>query len=341
MINGKEVIENMKKELMMYEPLVNGFNIYASLFSILDLTDDVKKWISNNFIQLRYLTDDNVVFFENYRNVLYECPNVTVNRISRNILKSKWQNNIIDLIKEMINSSYYILLYVDRFFISEFNFDHSSMHELFIYGYDDVEDILLCADNLETGKYKKFQCSFDEFEKAYWNLLDSSYYTDIHCITTEFGSDMADDLNLKQICKLLKDYANSDTTVTFGERFKIRTYGFQIHNEINKKLKEMVENKKIDIRPLYTIYEHKVLMIFRLQYLKEYCKNDSFDDLIQTYIDIKDKYEVALRLVQKYNITYAPNIIGRIVNIFGSAISIEQNILPSLLTIIDELINTK
>ena len=205
-------LEIMKRELDMFEPMINGFNIYASLFSILKNNDDVKNWICNNFIQLRYLSDHNVVFFEGYRNILYNCPNITVNRISRNILKLKWSNDLFKFIKEMVDENYYILLYIDRYYLTDFKLNHSSMHELFIYGYDYDNNVLLCADNLAGSKYSKFQCPLDQFQKAYWNLLDSSYFTDIHCITTEFGSDMVDEINLSYIYKLLKDYIDSDVT---------------------------------------------------------------------------------------------------------------------------------
>jgi len=325
----------MKKELAMHEPMIKGFNIYGSLFSILKDTEEVKNWICNNFIQLRYLGGDNVVFFETYRQTLYNCPNITVSRVCRNQLKLKWSNDILNFVKEMIDENYYVLLYIDRYYITSMNRTCSSTHELFIYGYDFDNKVLFCADNIAEGQYRQFQCPMDEFEKAYWSLPDNTYWTDIHCITTEFSSDILDKIKLPIIYKLLKDYINSDVTVIFGERFSIQTYGFQIHNEINNNIKNIEANKKIDIRPIYTIFEHKDVMIYRLKCLNEFLETDKFDPLIKAYMEIRDLYEIISGLIVKYNVTFKSKIVTNICEHFEKAIDLEKSLFDDLMRTIE------
>jgi hypothetical protein len=334
-VKGMDI--NMKKELAMFEPMIKGFNIYGSLFSILTNDNGVKNWICNNFIQLRYLGNDiNVVFFENYRHILYNCPRITVTQISRNLLKSKWNNDVLQFIKEMVDENYYILLYIDRYYVTDFHKTHNSVHELFIYGYDYDNNVLLCADNIGEGQYDKFQCPVDQFRKAYWNLPECSYYSDFNCITSEFGSDSPDEISLPKIYKLLKDYIDSDITVNFGERFTVSNYGFEIHNIINNNINNIEVNKDIDVRPIYTIYEHKIVMIFRLERLNEFLETDKFDPFIKLYSQIREKYEIILAFIEKYNLTHKSKDLSRITDQFDTAINIEKSLFHDLMKVMEK-----
>ncbi len=317
----------MRKELVMYEPCIDSYPIYGDLFSVLKLTDEAKYWICNNFIQLRKI--EPVVFFEAYRSVLYNCPNISVSRVSRKILGHKYNKNLIQLIKDMIDMNYYIFLYVDRLYIKSYGMDHSHTHEFFVYGYDEEREVLLCADNIIGGKYTRFECSMEEVEKAYWGLPEETYLTDIHCISTEFESDRYDTIRIDNIYKLFTEYMDSANTINFGERFRVKDTGFSLQEKEIEKLKGQ-EIEHVDLRPFCVFKEHKYLMIFRLEMLNNYLKTDDFTQFITAYQTIKNEYRLIISLGIKFNLIHDKILLQRIILHGELAIMSEKNILNSL-----------
>lgn len=318
----------MEKKLDIHQPYIDSFNIYGSLFSILNDNEETNNWICNNFIQLRFFQE--VVFFEGYRSIFYNCTNTTTNRISRNILKRKWNNNIIEFLEDMIDENYYILMYDDVFYIKRYKSEFHHNHELFVYGYDTERRVLFCADNVIDGKYSTFEAPFDEVELAYWNVEDSSYYTDLNCITTQFGYDVPDKMDLKQIYVLLKDYINSDCTVNFSEHISANIYGFQIHKMILDKYINKEKDADLDIRPVRVFYDHKKLMIFRLEKLSKFLNTNVFDQFINCYKEVEEQYDIISCLVIRYNLIHQESLLSNIYSHFEKAIEMEESNLDQL-----------
>ena len=320
----------------MDEPIIDSFPVYGDLFSILKRSETVDYWICNNFIQLRRI--DPIVFFESYRSIFYNCPNITTSKITRRILEYKWKNDLFHFIRDMINMKYYIFLYVDRLYIKLYQTKETHIHELFIYGYNEEKSLLYCADNIRGGKYKRFNCPFSEVEKAYWEVAGMNYYTDIHCVSNEIEEDWFDNIKLNQIHKLLTEYIDSKVSVNFTERFNIKFSGFLVQEQEIEKLKQN-EVKEIDLRPFCVFKEHKLLMVFRLKKLKEYLNTDSFDYFITSYTSIMNEYKIIINLGIKYNLIHESNILQRIIIHGENAIIIERNLLDDLRNLIEEYIS--
>ncbi|GJM73119.1 hypothetical protein HMSSN036_53350 [Paenibacillus macerans] len=50
-------------ELPMYDPIIDTYNIYGSITSVISNKEECWAWIYNNFIQIRYVYDWDATFF--------------------------------------------------------------------------------------------------------------------------------------------------------------------------------------------------------------------------------------------------------------------------------------
>lgn len=331
----------MNIKLEISPPLINSYPIYGSLFSIIEDSDVVDNWLCNNFIQLRLLTNV-TVFFESYRSILFNCPNMTHSRYCKNMLEADYNRNLPKFIINMLNNNYYIFLNVDRYYIKKYNYygKNHLFHELFIIGYDDSKQIFYCCDNIDSGKFEEFECTFSELQIAYDNVEDTSFYTDIHCITTDFGSDIPDEINIDQIITLLEAYKNSSITPNFSERHVILEYGFNIHSTILNILIVHIQTQKsvpLELRQLYVFYEHKKLMVYRLNIIKKRYNTNVLDELIDKYSALEKSYLRIKSLIIKYNYSFDTSVSDRLISTFKQSIIDEQLILDDLITALASL----
>ena len=116
-------------------------------------------WLLNSFIQMTCYHNKALVYYDyNFR----LCPFLAYQRIKREILgKDTYQ--LIESFINLLNGGYYITALVNIKYIKAHNVDFSTLHELFIYGYDDEKQIFYIADNFYGSfNYRSDTCSFQE-----------------------------------------------------------------------------------------------------------------------------------------------------------------------------------
>lgn len=334
-------VKNMNKQLKMNKPLIDGLPIYGNFFSLLNYDDErVKSWLFSNFIQLRYLVNDNVVFFERYRSILDNCPFFLHYSLSREIINSIWKDNLIECFIQMLLSDYYIFLYADRYYIPESKQYQtvSFVHELFIYGYDDKEKKFYCKDNIRDGKYTSFECDFYQVEDAYVNIPLNPYFTDVHFLKKE-NPNINIKFNMNYTLKLIKEYAYSLNSHNCFEVFTLVEYGFKVHKIIMEDLinTQAQKNDDIDIRPFHLFYEHKIMMIKRMDYMKQLYRTNILDEVIKDYQDLADNYMVLRNIILKYNKSFDKKLYQRIIERFQELIQFEEDRLDKLVDLFTSL----
>ncbi|TKJ93350.1 hypothetical protein PaeCFBP13512_02835 [Paenibacillus sp. CFBP13512] len=285
-------------KLPVQETLLDTYNIYGSISSVVSYNKNSLPWFYNNFIQIRYVYDWNTFFFDNHHLLIDNCPWLNHYIIPRFFIESKWES-ITDFIIDSLKSHNYVYMYVDRYFISSSKvyLKHSYWHEIFIYGFDSENRKFLVADNLSDGKYVHIECTFDEILKGYNAISsDNQFFLNVHLLSQKEETEYA--VNIHQIILSLKNYLNS--TITIDVSFKEKTiFGqeailFSIDNTINNK------TNLLDQRAFCLFYEHKKLMLNRIEFLISE-EQSKLESVLECYKDIVKKFEIIKNMVLKYN----------------------------------------
>lgn len=284
-------------------PIISSWQWHATLFSILQDDPYAKQWIFSNYIQLRlvinrarkkpfYFLD----FIPGDSSIKY-CPYLLAQPLF-DIQIKKMYSDINESIIKSIESEMYIYGIIDEGVIE--GGQERYLHEIFIYGYDKYEKMFYTKDfAMKNGKYEMHKISFDNFIKAYNNVGESDsifkYLSDKHkrglyLLSRNTNSLIyKDDLALSKC--LLFEYLNSQNTHIHNRLYWQKgdnnqyVYGVSIYEKLCIFLDEHNWMETYDIRPFHVLYDHKVLMMQRLNYFyeKRILKNS---DIINKFMEV-------------------------------------------------------
>lgn len=305
----------MKKILLVKEPLINTYNSYGFLFSI--IPEGMMPWVYDNFIQLVYGVDWNMLMFENHEMFLEKCPGITYYMIPKRMI-SRDENGIAmkKMITDTINNNDYLLIYIDRYYLSfdsKYYHTHHLQHELLIYGYDD--DVLYIADYSSNGKYIFAQCTFNELYDGYFNMQideNSQYMGDVRILHVD--NNIKYEINMQQMEYALNAFLDSKTSF-YLNKVQEQIFGMKVFNILSERVKKCEkENCNIDIRSFHLLYEHILLMRLRVKYLIEnnyFISKCSYEEELSKLLN--DAF-LLRNLTVKYNIARDCKLIERIIN---------------------------
>lgn len=326
-----------KKLFMNNNLLINTFNAYASVLSIISRDNiNISPWLYNNFIQIRYVHDWRTYFFDNHHLIFDHCPWINHHVIPRTILKNKW-TSLHEFIIDAINESRYVCLYVDRYYISAskaYQKNHN-WHEIFIFGYDLEKDTFLVADNLQEGKYIHTECSFNELDEGYDAVhSDNEFFHNIHLLGIKDELDYK--FNLQQVASTLENYIYSNPTIDMSFKEK-STFGIDALNlTIETAVNCDPSSFHFDKRAFHLFWEHKKIMSLRLEYMYQLSFIPNGLELISSYKDLESSYLMLRNLVIKYNISNKNTLFEQIIGIFKNNIIKEKEVIYNILGEIHE-----
>ena len=295
----------MKKILSVAAPIITHDPPIANLFSILGTDPNTESWVMNHFVNL-YIHRDEI--FDNFydRNAFfYGCPWIQVVQIRREIVL-RICSRIIEYVKALIDEGFYVYCMGNTEYISAYHNDRYWAHNLMIYGYDDVSQTFYLSDFFENGKYTRATCSYEELEKAlqtaqmnrhFVNLIygmklkEIEYKFEVDMLLEEL-TDYLGSVNL--FCKYRtrmdeEFYSNKGGNAyyyfSYAEMKDLYYFGLSFYD----KLADMAEKKSARMkRPLDLLYEHKLLMSRRLDFLwkNRYMRDSEYDKLKRTCDDM-------------------------------------------------------
>lgn len=321
----------MEKKLLFKYPEITSWTWTAATFAILENYENAIPWLYNNFVQLFCERYDNwvSVHYLPHLDVISNNPFFHSALISRELI-SNLHIDIIDFIKKCIDLKYYVYCKVDEGCICV---DRKFLHELVIFGYDDSKETFEIAD-FTLNKYRKYtlaSTSFQNIKKAYENVMHEE-----DDMTDGIGGDGGififavnegyyHKFNINLLLSQLEDYINCKDQgkdyrtkniyqeSNFSKGLKGVSLGIDVYDEIIKYYRRVQHgNNRFYIQPLHVLYDHKVLMISRLQYIKD--KIDISNEIIEQYIELKRKTEITRNLGVKYWINPNVNIINEIID---------------------------
>lgn len=306
----------MKKQLVTenYEPIINSYWFWADQFLITRNLANSENWLFNEFINLRCAKKNpfSLYFYnEDYRNKMvefYNCPFLDFQKINFEIINNFYGDNIISFIKSEINKDNYVLLMVDRFYLSSYKINKQSYHQLLLHGYNDLTKTIYYSDNSTNGKYESIiTATYDEMSNA---IKGFSHYED----EPDFNNglfiikpkeNLNYNLNIIKIKRVLLDYLNP---AVYNDSFW--AYGVDIYPNIISFIKESYFSNIIikDVKGFSALFDHKKAMYHRI--IKLYELKIIKKEVVSEYKEVLIKSNVLLVLYLK--IIYTNNVSGLI-----------------------------
>lgn len=297
----------LEKILNFSNPVITSYPRNANVISILQDHPHFESWLYMNHNQLHLNVEDNYYWLMFYQPLGQRYfPLINCQTISKSTIKNV---NIIDLIIQNIDSGNYAFLIVDRYYIraySDFFHKKHVSHDIFIYGYNKEEETFNIADFFNNGVYQQKKCSFFELSSAFYSeLIDEHKETQgLQFLEVDYSSTFKFDMNY--MIKILSSYLNSENpsweyqllTEPLGENY---IFGMKIYQELIDAIRKYEINKSL-IQTLHVLYDHKVLMYKRAEFLLNRVGKENHILLEQFKLN-KDSALICRNLYLKYSMT--------------------------------------
>lgn len=272
----------MIKILPFNEPIIKHYPENAYIFSILGLSEAFYKTIFESFYSINIWRNNNVKNGENSVAFEYIDNNNWSNLHSfdylylpSNIVEN-FNNKCIPVFQYLISHEYYILCYIDEYFISSYKAYYKThiSHNLMIYGFDNEKKVFLCADffgrNFMSSEIREI-----EIEEA---VTQYNKYCHTKSPIGWVG------LKKKQEVSFTIDFLQIKENLTSMQTNYANTY-FSCHGIgtllFEKKIIMMdnlsVADYKMVWRFWHLIYETLILMHYRINYLQNFYNNELLD----------------------------------------------------------------
>jgi len=325
---SNNIIFSSRTVLPLNEPVLNSYNLYASLLSLTTSNAQTWPWVMNNFIQIMHMDEYGTFFFDTHRLLFNHCPWVNTFKIPKEMINSKW-GSFKNFVIEQINLKRYLWLSVNQYYLptsDNFNKEHY-IHEIFIYGYDIGNNLVFIADNFNDGKYIHCKCTFEELEKAYSRMdYKDEFSSDVFLYTKK--EDVSEQFNINQIFYFIKCYLESKNT--YNLTIENCTFGLQAAELLSKKM-EVSMFEMVDIRGFHLLWERSKLMVERFKYIKLNYDYNIGDQLINDYLEFEKSLLILRNLLLKYNHTFDKKILVRANKILNGYIKDEKIVLSYFL----------
>ncbi|MEN8907968.1 MAG: hypothetical protein ABF289_18605 [Clostridiales bacterium] len=287
----------------MNSPIITSYPVHANVLSIIDKNEKSLNWFINHYIQLFARSNEPEECYVDFYapNAWRANPFIDYQKIDVKYVDELWFD-IKEFIINNINEGYYIYMYLNGYYISNFwthnKFDY--MHDTLIFGYDLEKKIFKTADFYgQNTKYQFNEVRFDEIKKAY-KSADLSNMVDLleGIILMKYNDYEKYDLDIDLIRKTLEEYLccmPSNLSYTFGYRKDIYlnksdfAFGLNIYDvlieyeDILIKRLEKKESITRYMRGFNVLKDHKILMLKRLNIINKKFKNIKFNKIINDF----------------------------------------------------------
>ena len=306
----------MKKQLFMEKPFITSYPTHANTLSSVSQFPQSFEWYYENYVQIfaRPTRGNSYVNFY----VPYPwraCPFFSYCDIPREIINA-YINDITIFLNSTIDHNYYVLMYLDRFYISKSG-DYGRYHmghDTLIFGYDNELKQYNVADFYD-GQYQQVLVPFNEIQEAY--------------NSTQYPKDICDDFNGIVLYKIqecswykfdILRYKRNIQTFLEGIRGDaLPSYGYKTHNfthpdeyvygiNVFQYLKEYLKrmeaenNNFIDFRGFHFLYDHIRMAVRTVDFLEGKGYMQSYSVIQKKLRELEKKITILRNKILKKNI---------------------------------------
>ncbi|WP_238917667.1 hypothetical protein [Clostridium sp. YIM B02555] len=327
-----EISKEGKRVLPVTYPIITTYTNHAHMLAVLGNNKKALEWIISNYI-LIYCNKDyakgqwgDMYFQAPYRVRPYDqCEWLVSDKISVKYILDD-SESIVNKVIKWIDEGRYIDIMLDYYYISNSIYynKESFGHDMLIYGYDLLKKVFYCSDFLftESNKYTFSTISFDDMENAFAHSIDDKKRTYLNdqiyvfycCEDCEFEFDEHNIINSLQFYAESKapEYWRLYNVINQKENM----YGLDVYNAVIYYLDNIV-NEWCYTKIFYLLYDHKHLMISRLNYLAELktTYEKYYRDLCARYIEFEMVLKNVTLFMVKYNFSKDKNILNEVKSI--------------------------
>lgn len=283
-------LKESKKLDIKTDPPIKSYLHYSQSLSIILADDKTNEWFYSNFIQLYSKKGasqewDLLQILPDSFDLLHDQYFHQVSHLNNEIINID-KDNIIELVKKWINNSYYVLMYVDEYFLpgTQIYKRGHYPHAQLVYGYNDEEKKLYIMNFNDKVEYGSIEVDYEHFiesmltddliDKFGWSHL--KYQNPRLIKTTE--NNIKSEFCINILINQLQDYI--DGKVPYSKFLYNRdinyiensVWGIDIYKNLISYLECTPENTSLLPRSLFIpfnlLWEHKDVMINRLEFLK-------------------------------------------------------------------------
>lgn len=326
----------MKVVLPRKEPICSCYSQFGILFSIIQ--EPSMPWVYNNFQQLRFSTGWDMITFDCHNFILTHCPKINFKTLPKFVITSVYHGDFKGIIVDFVGSQNYIYAYLDRYYLKgtkEYQKTHY-IHDLLIFGFDEENDIVYLADNINKGKYCVYESTFEEISNAYpVNNSDFDYRCDVSILS--LNPDSAIDINVNQIIDGLERYI--DSKPTFDIKYEHKCFFGQKAIEYIRDLLDSGE--RCDMRDYQLWMEQKILLEKCAEYLEGGGILNKDREHSQKIKDLRKRIEKLRNLVLVYIFKGKKKGKEDILCSFNSILDLERELYRELILDLKEYIATQ
>ena len=340
-----------KKILKVTYPSVTSWTWHANLFAMIESMPEEQDWIYSNYIQVHCHLDERreglfFEFFPTYASIL-ACPLVHNQYIDRTFIENRWsgwKNFLIDC----IDNDYYIYGVCNEKYLH--HFQENFYHELFIFGYDLNENIFYCADFTfsNSGKYTFTQKPIEQVCRGFADVPDQEDYL----LCGEGGiilsrlspvKEKPYKIEVPYLKRNLTEYLegrnsfkhysvlyNTEPKQNNIEDKRNRAFGIDVYDVFTAYLSEFHDDFHPDYRAFHNLYEHKKLMVKRIEYLE---KNHLIHQNInkEIYLKVENLSQILYLMIIKYHYKKDHEILEKMLRHINEIRNMEKEELALLL----------
>ncbi len=309
------------KQLPIAKTPIIGLQHLAYPLCIAMNDESCQSWYMNDYVQLEWdenflshFTFSNKIMFHNS----FFSPCFEINIISKDVLL---QNNvdITDFIINSINNNWYFYSTFDEYYVprrgnyKKYNFKH----DFLLYGYnvENAEFNILGFTDKEV--FESSSISFFQFTEAFSSNCSGKFEDYDNIVLLRKKDKVKYQFDVDYLILLLSNYVHSsnqfDKISNFYDPTKKRVYGISLYDKlINYFSPQNIEVLSIDIRPLHILWEHKVFMNMRIDFLIEHGYLKNCDSIKSNYKTIEHMAFLTRNLQFKFLVSKDISILRRI-----------------------------
>lgn len=299
-----------EKKLPLQKGLITSYNINSSLCAISREESDAEEWLANNFIQIHYEQEYDCFHYMGTHILQYSCPFIRHEEVGRELINLKWNNDLASVLIDMIDLEKYVYLFVDFFYLHLTSRIEAPgyFHEILIYGYDVEKGVFNCANNDNMGVYNFFEVPIKTIVEAYWAMPDSEWHPYLELLSYRKPEGDYLRINVDQILNSSQDYLTSRYPAVIA--FK-RTFISGL-DSLRFEARRSEEEEFLDRRAYHLFYEHKLLMVKRIETMNKFGLLRHHQAHASHYSELVQEYLLLRNLAIKYNVTGNSNVASRV-----------------------------
>ncbi|MFZ5989296.1 MAG: hypothetical protein ACOYWZ_19550 [Bacillota bacterium] len=359
-----------KKQLKVaIQKSINNYLFSAVIQCVIAAYDNLKPWFYENYVQLYFVPNKRGRYVEKEKWIDFYGALTAPKEVLEYIDFKKDYFKDIDIMKfieSSLDDGYYFYTYYDEYYVkpSFMRTNNHFVHDLLIYGYDSESRKITAIGYDDNKVFCFYEIDYDAFDIAFKSALELTkgggwedmcfYALKIKC---RYDENYKYDFDISKFMSKFHDYIYSVNTgkkdypydipcdykdLHYLYTLKDNVYGMEINDHVLEYIKKNVEEKSpLHYVMFHTLYEHKVSIMERLQYIEEQFHLKGMAEIINEYKQTVHSFDLIRHLALKYNKVKKDALLSDMISALEPGINRERVLLTRAYEIISEHSSTR